>query len=471
MFHRKNYWLNVMGIVLIAGAASAWRLDSVAVASHGDETGSVVRPAVEVKTGTFRDGDRSHRGSGRVVIDRLPDGSHVLRLEDFRVSSGPDLHVILTSHANPATSNDVRAGGYVDLGLLRRTRGDQEYQIPADVDVAEQGSVVIYCKRFNVIFSVATLTDSRPMDDMESHPMDDMESRPMNDMESHDMGPMDPATARRASVDRFSEKAGKLFVRNGANGLPGANEPIDFDKAPFITQGLGPKGVGVRYYNFDVQGTTPAPIYVLFREGESKPVTGQLNIVDVIPGDEGYNDFWRVTKVTVPKNYVANTVTSVSEIADAGYSTETTNKLVNCPIVPAGSTARMRLGGEGADLHEGWYRGQVVSYFTFEEKALTTGGSGGVRLSPIYVAFNVNPNQPGGGPASGFMTEAGTSQTHNVLQTIPSDAGYSPLWLVNVYDKADFPKVKDLKTAVQATILGAGVATVNCPVVFVEDTM
>ncbi len=126
------------------------------------------------------------------------------------------------------------------------------------------------------------------------------------------MGPMDPATARRASVDRFSEKAGKLFVRNGANGLPGANEPIDFDRSPFITQGLGPKGVGVRYYNFDVQGTTPAPIYVLFREGESKPVAGQLNIVDVIPGDEGYNDFWRVTKVTVPKNYVANTVTSVS---------------------------------------------------------------------------------------------------------------------------------------------------------------
>ena len=301
--------------------------------------------------------------------------------------------------------------------------------------------------------------------------MDDMDSRPMSDMESHDMGPMNPATAPRASVDRFSEKAGKLLVRNGANGLPGANEPIDFDQAPFVTQGLGPNGDVVRYYNFDVQGTTPAPIYVLFREGESKPVAGQLNIVDVIPGDEGYNDFWRVTKVTVPENYVANTVTKVSEIADAGYSTETTNKLVNCPIVPAGSTARMRLGGEGANLHEGWYRGQVVSYFTFEEKALTTGRSGSVRLSPIYVAFNVNPNQPGGGPASGFMTEAGTSQTHNVLQTVPLDAGYSPLWLVNVYDNADFRSVKDLNSVIGATILGAGVATVNCPVVFVEDTM
>ena len=159
MSHNKNYWLNVMAIVLISGAASAWRFDAAAVASRDDEVRSAVTPAVEVKHGTFRDGDRSHRGSGRVVIDSLPDGSHVLRLEDFRVSSGPDLHVILTSHPNPATSNDVRAEGYVDLGLLRRTRGDQEYQIPADVDVAEQGSVVIYCKRFHVIFSVAPLQE------------------------------------------------------------------------------------------------------------------------------------------------------------------------------------------------------------------------------------------------------------------------------------------------------------------------
>ncbi len=30
------------------------------------------------------------------------------------------------------------------------------------------------------------------------------------------------------------------------------------------------------YYNFDVQSTVPAPIYVLFRDGESMPVQGQI---------------------------------------------------------------------------------------------------------------------------------------------------------------------------------------------------
>ena len=41
------------------------------------------------------------------------------------------------------------------------------------------------------------------------------------------------------------------------------DEPVDFDTGPFITQGLSPStGKPVRYYNFDVQGTTPAPVYV-----------------------------------------------------------------------------------------------------------------------------------------------------------------------------------------------------------------
>lgn len=281
--------------------------------------------------------------------------------------------------------------------------------------------------------------------------------------------PRDPNTAPKAVIDRFSQTAGHLMVRTASNGLPGPNQPIDFDQGPFITQGLGPDGQVVRYYNFDVQSTTAAPIYALFYDGENKPVEGQLNIVDVIPGDEDYNDFWQIIKVTVPKDYVANTITSLEEIRAAGYAMEPTNMLVNCPIVPEGSTARLRAGGERADLHRGWYQGQVVFYFTFEEKALTTTPQDAVPVSPIFVTFNINPDQPNGGPASGFVTESAGLQTHNVVQTIPSDAGYSPLWLVNVYDNADFSTVRDIPSIGQAKILASGVATVNCPIVHVRS--
>jgi hypothetical protein len=280
--------------------------------------------------------------------------------------------------------------------------------------------------------------------------------------------PKDPDTAPRAVIDRFSSRAGTLQVRTAENGLPGPNQPIDFDRGPFITRGLGPDGTPVQYYNFDVRSRTPATLYILYREGETRSVEGQLDIVDAIPGDEGYNDFRRVVKVTVPRGYAANSVTSVAEIRDAGFPLKATTALVNRPIVPEGSTAVRRLHGNSPELERGWYGGQIVYYFRFEESTLEA-TSGMVPVSPIYVTFAVNPGRPAGGPASGFRTESGSARTHNVVQTVPSDAGYSPLWFVSVYDNADFDQVDDLASVLRANILASGVAFVNCPIVVVDD--
>lgn len=280
----------------------------------------------------------------------------------------------------------------------------------------------------------------------------------------------DPDQADKIPIDRFSDAAGTLFQRSANSALPAANAAVNFDQPPFITKGLGPAGEMVEYYNFDVQSTEPAPIWVLFREGETMPVDGQLNIIDVVPGDAGYNDFWHVHKVTVPSDYVANTASSKADIDSRGFTVEETNMLVNCPVVPEGSTAGKRLGNGSNGLVRGWYNDEVVFYFSFEEKALQPTNNGMVPLSPIYVAFNKNPdpNDPTSGPPSGFVTEPGTMQTHNVLATTPSSGGYSPLWSVNVYDNMDFGNVMDWATATAATTLAMDVAHVNCPVVVVN---
>ena len=281
--------------------------------------------------------------------------------------------------------------------------------------------------------------------------------------------PLNPDTAGDVMVDRFSSTAGHLFVRNGDN-LPGANEAIDFDNTPgLITKGFGPAGQTIQYYNFDVMSTTPAPIYALFREGEDMPVSGQLNIVDVIPGEANYNDFWLVNKVTVPSDYVANTVTSYQDIIDKGYMVTPTTTIVNCPIVPKGSVATKRFTNEDPGLTRGWYDHMVVYYFNFSEKMLSA-MSGMVPTSDIYVSFNINPDQPMGGPPSGFKTEDDmpTGQAHNVAETIPTDDHYSPLWDVNIYDNADFSSVWNLSTAQAATIKAMDAAIVNCPIVSVQ---
>jgi len=275
--------------------------------------------------------------------------------------------------------------------------------------------------------------------------------------------PKDPDATPAATVDRFSAGAGTLMVRGPGNALPAPGAPVDFDQAPFITRGLGPGGERVAYYNFDVRSTTPDDIYVLFVEGSDQPVAGQLNIVDSIPGDTDYNDFWQVVRVDVPADYVPNSVTSMNAMMAQGWKTTPTGTIVNCPIVPPGSTATLRVGGGDPGLARGWYRDKVVSYFNFAEAPLHTVGDGKVPVTPIFVSFNINPDQPGGGPPSGFRTEPGSAQTHNVIAALPGGTGYSPLWSVQVYDNAAFASVEDLATAGAAKLVAHDVATVNCP--------
>ena len=94
-------------------------------------------------------------------------------------------------------------------------------------------------------------------------------------------------------------------------------------------------------------------------------------------------------------------------------------------------------------------------------------GSGIVPLADITVTFNINPDQPSGGPPSGLRTEPGTMQTHNV-DSLPGDVDHSPFWDVDVYDNASFDSVHDLASVRATPILATGVALVNCPVVWIE---
>ena len=107
-------------------------------------------------TGAFGQIDPIHGASGTATLYVLPDGRRIVRLEDFRSTNGPELHVILTAGTEASTFADV--GDYVDLGLLKGNVGNQNYDIPADTDLDAIRSVVIYCRPFRVVFSVANLT-------------------------------------------------------------------------------------------------------------------------------------------------------------------------------------------------------------------------------------------------------------------------------------------------------------------------
>ncbi|MEM1281872.1 MAG: DM13 domain-containing protein [Cyanobacteria bacterium P01_H01_bin.152] len=46
---------------------------------------------------------------------------------------------------------------YEVIGNLQSFEGGQRYLIPAELDVEEYGSVVIWCREFNVTFGYAAL--------------------------------------------------------------------------------------------------------------------------------------------------------------------------------------------------------------------------------------------------------------------------------------------------------------------------
>jgi hypothetical protein len=112
-------------------------------------------------TGLFE--PRAHEGRGRVDVLDLGTGQRVLRFSDFETSDGPDLQVYLLGAADAANTDDVDRAGFVTLGALKGNVGPQNYAIPADTDLKKYRAVSVWCRRFGVNFTTATL--GRPPSD------------------------------------------------------------------------------------------------------------------------------------------------------------------------------------------------------------------------------------------------------------------------------------------------------------------
>lgn len=102
--------------------------------------------------GEFMDADDFHKGSGTATIFQQGENA-VLRFENFESTNGPDLHVLLVENVDGTSSAEL--GDYVDLGSLKGNIGNQNYEIPADVDLSKYSGVMIYCMPFHVVFSTA----------------------------------------------------------------------------------------------------------------------------------------------------------------------------------------------------------------------------------------------------------------------------------------------------------------------------
>lgn len=103
------------------------------------------------QSGRFVDGDHPTQGTARIVTANPP---YLEFDQGFKTDQGPDLFVLLHRQSVP---KNYQANTYVNLGRLKQVNGSQRYTIPADIDLGEFKSVVIWCRQFNATFGYAPL--------------------------------------------------------------------------------------------------------------------------------------------------------------------------------------------------------------------------------------------------------------------------------------------------------------------------
>jgi hypothetical protein len=155
----RKLLITVVLLVAVAGAWYAFRPERLFINQKVNEqfpTASAAEKApMKLASGEFHNG--AHDTKGTAAVFQLGDGNRTLRLTNFATSNGPDVRVYLVAAADAKDNDTVKSAGFVELGKLKGNIGDQNYDVPANVDLAKYRAVTIWCARFGVNFGTAPL--------------------------------------------------------------------------------------------------------------------------------------------------------------------------------------------------------------------------------------------------------------------------------------------------------------------------
>lgn len=93
-------------------------------------------------------GTTGHPASGAVRIIEA-EGKEYIRYENFKTINGPNIYIYL--------AKDLEAKDFVDIGKVKATEGNVNYEVPSGVNVGDYRYVMVWCKAFGVLFNYADL--------------------------------------------------------------------------------------------------------------------------------------------------------------------------------------------------------------------------------------------------------------------------------------------------------------------------
>ncbi|MEM1391032.1 MAG: DM13 domain-containing protein [Pseudomonadota bacterium] len=114
-----------------------------------------IETLVDLPSGDFVRKSKKLKGSYDVV---QRDGrTFIIFSDDFRAANGPDLKIFLSPKSLSETTGRNATDGAINIGVLKSTRGVQEYEVPAGVDLASFESVLVHCEAYSVLWGGSNL--------------------------------------------------------------------------------------------------------------------------------------------------------------------------------------------------------------------------------------------------------------------------------------------------------------------------
>lgn len=100
---------------------------------------------------------KSKRLKGSWTVEQRAGKTFIVFADDFRAANGPDLKIFLSPKSIGDANGKNAIDGSLNIGELKKTKGAQEYEVPAGINLADYGSVLVHCEAYSVLWGGGAL--------------------------------------------------------------------------------------------------------------------------------------------------------------------------------------------------------------------------------------------------------------------------------------------------------------------------
>ncbi|WOR13743.1 DM13 domain-containing protein [Hyphomonas sp. FCG-A18] len=148
-----SYYKSATAAILVALAGAGVCAPSFAQAAPVQPVS--IERVQDLPGGDFVKKSKKLKGSYEVV--QRGAKTFIVFSDDFRAANGPDLKIFLSPKSVSAATGKNATEGALNIGKLKSTKGVQEYEVPAGVNLADYGSVLVHCEAYSVLWGGSNL--------------------------------------------------------------------------------------------------------------------------------------------------------------------------------------------------------------------------------------------------------------------------------------------------------------------------